>query len=65
MPEDITGQLSLVGTSVMEELIDRLDADLSEKDLIAASHSDLKSRHTGGQRGSCKRSARPTGRSWP
>lgn len=35
MPEDITPQLGTIGTSVMDELIDRLDADLSEKDTIA------------------------------
>ncbi len=34
MPEDITPQLGTIGTSVMDELIDRLDADLSE-DMIA------------------------------
>ncbi len=34
-PEDITPQLATVGASLMDELICRLDADLSEKDMTA------------------------------
>jgi hypothetical protein len=35
MPEDITPQLTTVSASVMDELLGRLDADLSEEDLTA------------------------------